>query len=251
MQRAKTFGFALGLLLFASHPGQGVVPVTDTAAITASQIQHEVELAKLIAMIAQLQAAKEWLGNAADIIDLAGIDEVYFSLDLEGVGLSRLEIALSTTSLDAVLYDGGALYTPVGDIFLSRDGEVVVRPDVFKPEGAIFNAVLDHDRVYDDVMGRRQMLRLGREQTMAQLQVATTHAEIQKAPADLLAQQGELEAADRELTFATQKAQLLDLQNRADTSRQEKAMQQEQAQEFTERLRSFSQLLRPPQFLNR
>ena len=137
----------------------------------------------------------------------------------------------------------------MGETFLSRSGEFITRPEVFKPEAAIFNAVRDADVVYEDVQTRRAALRSALGKTATQLQNATTHAEVLKATGVVLAQQAELDAAAQDLTAAVQKAVLLDIQNRADKERQEKAQDQEQTAEFSEALRLFSGALRPPTFV--
>ncbi len=87
------------------------------------------------------------------------------------------------------------------------------------------------------------------EESLTQVQAATTHAEVMKTTGVLIAQQTELKAIDDDLAAAAQKAVLLDLQNRADKERQEKARNQEQAVEFHEALQKFIKMLRPPSFV--
>ena len=239
----------LGALLFAPPCAHAQVVVHDPINAEIAISNHLEEIVKLVKLIEELQTTKDWLGNAAKIVDLAGLDEVFANLQSEGVGRSRVEIATTSTSFDGATYAGDGLYTPVGETYLSRSGEFITRPEVFKPEAAIFNAVRDADAVYEDVQTRRAALSAALGKTTAQLQNATTHAEVLKATGVMLAQQAELDAAAQELTAAVQKAVLLDIQNRADQQRQEKAQDQEQSTEFSEALRLFSGALRPPTFV--
>ena len=215
-------------LFFARPSAQAQVIVHDPISAQIASQSHVEELLKLVKLIEELQTTKDWLGNAAKIVNLAGLDEVFANLQSEGVGRSRVEIATTSTSFDGTTYAGDGLYTPVGETYLSRSGEFITRPEVFKPEAAIFNAVRDADAVYEDVQARRSALRAALGKTAAQLQSATTHAEVLKATGVVLAQQAELDAAAQDLTAAVQKAVLLDIQNRADRERQEKAQDQEQ-----------------------
>ena len=248
MHRSKSPFLILSAWFLTLCSAQSQLIVTDPG-LTKIEFDHNLEeILKLAAIIDQATQTKDWLGNAADILKIGGVDEVFADLLNPGVGHSRTEIALSATTAEGTTYDGDGVYAPVGESYVSRDGQTVPRSDVFKPEGAIFAAVRDHDAVYEDVMHRREVLRAAIQRTLAELQAATTHAEVLKATGVLLAQHAELEATDREVVFATQKAVLLDLQNRADKDRREKARNQEQAHEFSEGLRHFSDAVRPPMF---
>ncbi len=235
--------------LFLKLPlSHGQIIVHDPGNAQVALANHAEEILKLLEAIKELQSMKDWLGHAADIVDLAGLDSVFANLQSEGKGRSRVDIAAASTSAEGTAYTGDGLYQSVGDSFATRDGQTVARPDAFKPQAAIFNAVHDHDVVYEDVMARRKALRQGIEQTVSQLQNATTHVEVMKTTGVLMAQQAEMDATDHELQFATEKAILIDLQNRADKERQEKAAAQEQTRELTEALNHFGQALRPGVF---
>jgi len=249
MNRTKHITLLLAALIVAQPPAQGQAIVHDPGNAQIAIENHLEEILKLVKLIDELQTTKDWLGNAANILDLAGLDEVMIQLQTDGVGISRTEIAATATSSDGTSYAGDGLYTPVGETFLSRGGEFVTRPDVFKPEAAIFNAVKNYDAVYEETQTRRAALRSALGETLTQLQNATTHAEVMKTSGVLIAQQAELKAIDDDLAMAAQKAVLLDLQNRADKDRQEKARNQEQAAEFSESLRLFSGALRLPSFI--
>ncbi len=248
MNPSKLLTLLLSGLLVAQPPGQSQVVVHDPISAQIAVQNHFEEILKLVAIIEQLKTTKDWLGNAGEILDLAGLDEVIANLQSEGVGLSRVEIATAATSFDGTTYEGDGLYTPVGETYLSRSGQFITRPDVFKPEAAIFNAVKNYDAVYEDAQTRRAEIRSALGKTLTQAQAATTHAEILKTTGVLIAQQTELKAIDDDLAMAGQKAMLLDLQNRADKERQESAQNQEQAVEFSEALRLFSGALSLPSF---
>lgn len=209
---------------------------------------HVVEIGKLVALIEQMTTTKDWLGNAAQIVDIAGATGVLENLKTDGVAKSRLELAMNATSQNALSYDGAGLFVAPEEFFTSRDGHQVARADNYKPQAAVFRAVLDFDAVHEDVKVRRKTLRGSMQQTVRQLEAATTHAEVQKATGVLLAQQAELQSTDHELDVAIQKAVLLDLQNRAAREVEEKARAQEQAQEFGEAVDRFTRMLRLPDF---
>ena len=138
----------------------------------------------------------------------------------------------------------------ISPTFTSRDGQTVNRPDVFKPEAAIFQAVANYDAVRDEVTRRHEALRSAMRDSVTQLQAATTHAEVQKANGVILAEHAAREAAVWELEVASQKAVLIDIQNRATKELEQKAANQEQTRELTEGLRHFTDILRPPSFIS-
>lgn len=221
------------------------------ASLEALTIANHVEqLARLVESIQELRLTKDRLGDAASILKIAGAADTLAQMAQQGVGKARSEIAGLAESAMAVAYQGQGIYQAVGSVFVSRDGNAIARSDVFKPEAAIFQAVTNHDAVYEDVMQRRQVLRAALRTTLAQLQAATTHAEIQKVTGVILAQSAEMEATDRELAFAAQHVVLLDIQNRADKEREHKAASQEQAQEMQESMLHFVKALTPPTFIS-
>ena len=223
----------------------------ETPVLNSITIKNHIEeIARLVAIIEQMQATKDWLGNAANILDIAGGKDVLASLQTVGVGQSRADLAINATSQDALIYDDFGLYQAPGDSFVTRGGRTVARGDEFKPQAAIFNAVRDHDAVMEDVNTRREAIRSAMQQTVSQAQAATTHAEVQKATSVLITQQAELQAIDWEATMSGLKAVLLDIQNCAAAEREQKAKAQEQGEEFSEALGKFTKLLRPPSFIH-
>lgn len=239
----------LGFLLVTQPPVHGQVIVHDPGNAQIEIANHLEEIVKLVKLIEEIKTTKNWLGNAAEILDLAGMDELMINLESEGVGLSRVEIATAATSFDGTTYDGHGLYTPVGETWLSRSGQFITRPDVFKPEAAIFNAARDYDAVSEDVKTRRAALRSGMQKTASQMQAATTHVEALKATGVLIAQHAELDATDREQNQAAEKVEVTAQVNEAAKELQEKARNQEQAVEFDEALQEFIKMLRPPSFV--
>lgn len=241
-----SLGLSLGLL---NSGGQVVVhdPLMEVLAIA----NHLEQLAKIGDSILELKLTKDHLGDAASILKIAGAGETLLHFAQTGIGQSRTEIAAIANSALAVAYQGQGLYRAIGSAFVSGDGQAITRPDVFKPEAAIFQAVANHDAVHEDVMRRRQAMRSALHSSLTQLQTAATHAEVQKVTGVILAEMAELEATDRELVFSAQQAVLLDIQNRADKERQQKATSQEQAHEMQEGLQRFTQALIPPSFITK
>jgi len=247
MKTTLSIPLALGLGL---HVSLGQLVVVDPGLELVTIANHLEQLAKTVETIQELRQTKDRLGDAASIHRISGASETLAQFALTGVGQSRTEIATLATSSLAVAYQGQGLYQEVGGTFVSRDGQSVSRPDVFKPEAAIFQAVANHDAVHEDVMRRRQVMRTALRKSLTQLEAAGTHAEVQKVTGVILAEVAELEATDRELVFSAQQAVLLDIQNRADKERQQKAATQEQAHEMNESLRHFTEALVPPSFIS-
>ncbi len=249
MKTTNLTSILLAAVFLIRPPARGQVIVHDPTNAQIA-IEHRIEeILKLVKLIEELKTTKDWLGNAAEVLDLAGLDELYASFQNEGVGLSRVEIAAAATTLDGTTYDGNGLYKPVGEIFQSRSGEFITRPDVFKPEAAIFGAVRDHDAVQEDVKARRAELRSGMQKTVAQIQMGTTHVEVLKANGMLTAQNAEVQATHWEETHAAEKVVVMAHEKEADKDRKEKAKEQEQAVEFHEALQKFIKMLRPPSFV--
>ena len=249
MKTTHLTSILLAAILLIRQPAHGQVIVHDPMNAQIA-IEHRIEeILKLVKLIQEMKTTKDWLGNAAQFLHLAGLDELYASLQNEEVGLSRVEIATAATTLDGTSYDGNGVYKPVGEIFQSRGGEFITRPDVFKPEAAIFGAARDYDAVHEDVSARRAALRAGIQKTVGQLQAATTHAEVIKATGVLTAQSAELAATDHEETHAAEKVAVTAHEKEADAARMEKAKEQEQAVEFHEALQKFIKMLRPPSFV--
>jgi hypothetical protein len=221
-------------------------PINHAALI----LNHLEQIIKLVETIRELRETKDRLGDAAAIRNVPGAAQTLALLGKSGIGKSRTELATLAKSSLGVAYDGQGLYQAVGRSFLSRDGQAVTRPDVFKPEAAIFQAVANHDAVQEDVTQRRRVLRAALRSTVSQLQAATTHAEVQKLTGIMIAEVAELEAIDRELDASARQVALLDIQNRANKERQQKAANQEQTREMTESLRHFVGALKPPTFIS-
>lgn len=224
------------------------VVVVDPTLVRTTAQNHVEEMHELSKLTEEAATIREWLGNPADYQEISGASDVLGDLETTGAGRSRLDLATSATSRDALAYTGAGLYQSVGSTFTTRNGREVRRSDAFKPEDAVFKAVLDHDAVHEDVQRRRDATRFAIQQTLTQLQAATTHTESQKAAGVLIAQNADLAAIDRELQFALERIQTLEIQNRAERERNEKASREEQAAEFKEGLRLFAELVRPPNF---
>ncbi|HRZ55293.1 MAG TPA: hypothetical protein P5525_07540, partial [Candidatus Paceibacterota bacterium] len=218
-------------LVLPAHPQ---IPVTDAGVIAA----QAVELARTIEMIAnqfhqitllgeqltEAQFVSRVLGDPATIRTVSGLPTLLGDLQATGSNVARIALIAGTTALDAQQYTGGGLFRPVGEAFRTIDGDLIPRQDdTFKPYAAVIRAVANHDAVEQDVLARRQSLRAAIHQTLAALQAAATDAEAQKLHGVLLGQMADLEAIDRELGFAAQRAIIQDIENRNDTLRQEAA----------------------------
>ena len=120
---------ALTILLLALPFGRGQVIVHDPIVADIAVTHNAEELIKLVRMIEEMQATKDWIGNGKKILELAGIDAVFTNLRTESIGISRVELATTATSATGATYDGDGLYAPVGETFQSRDGQTITRPD--------------------------------------------------------------------------------------------------------------------------
>jgi hypothetical protein len=233
------------------------IPVTDVGVIAG----QATELARTMEMIAnqsqqitiltqqldQAQFLSRVLGDPATIRSMSGIQALFANLASTGSNEARIALIAQTKPLDAEQYSGAGLFHVVGNTFTTLDGQVIHRDDEsYKPYAAIINAVGNHDAVERDVLQRRQNLRTAMQQTLQGLQAATTEAEVAKLHGVLLGQLVELEATDHELSFASQRAMVQDIDSPNDAQRQEAAAHEEQAAEFHRSVDNLRQLLRPP-----
>ena len=86
-------------------------------------------------------------------------------------------------------------------------------------------------------------------QTTAQLQTATTDAEVQKLHGVLIGLNADLASTDAEVNQAVGSALVQDIQNRNDQKKQAQALTEQQNAEFTESVSNYSakfQLLNQP-----
>lgn len=232
-------------LLSNARAAGGGMPVFDWVNSIIALTNHVAIMDKYVSIIRELEMTKDWLGNAALIRDIAGAAQVLSDLTTATEARSREELAAEATSSYAVDYTDSGLYAPVGETFRSPDGDTVVRPDVFKPEAALFSAVAEHDAVHRQVTLRREKLRGAMRETLSQLQGATNQVEILKASGVLMAQHAELDTLERETAAAAERVKVLDAQNRAAEKRAEKAEEQESAVALNEALRAFGKALKP------
>ncbi len=241
----KRYLTLLILCITCSSKGAGGLPVVDVPAFLIAWTNHLESMEKYVGIITELATTKEWLGDASRITNISGAAQVLADLASLTVGRTRLELAAGADSSFAVDYTDAGLYRPVRQTFRTWGGTEQERPDVFKPEAALFSAVAEHDAVHADVTARREKLRTAVRETLVQLQGATNQVEVLKATGVLLAQHAELETVERETAAAANRAFLIDLQNRAAKEREEKAGRQEAASDFRESIIGLQSFIAP------
>jgi hypothetical protein len=150
----------------------------------------------------------------------------------------------------ALTYNGSGIYPTVGVSFQTPAGQTVQRPAAqFKPFAAINRTADNFVAVADDAAARRTAIKNQIAQTTAQLQRATTDAEVQKLHGVLTSLNGDLASTDAEVNQAVGSALVQDLQNRNDEQKQQLALREQQNAEFHEAISNYTvkfQLLNEP-----
>ncbi len=224
-------------LLFAS-PASAQFVVIDPAVV--EQVVQQVTLT--LEQLNQLKTEVDRLGDPA-AVTLNIARRLQGQLAQMGVGRTLDEVQTAASGSASLAYDGNGLYRPPGAIILTSDGRQT--PRVFEKYRK-FDAVTQAKNTLEDVMRdteeRRQSLRQQVQQTLGQLQTATTMAEVAKLTGVLNAQNAELAAIDREREAPLSRVLMQHIENQTDDARQTLARREERVADFraaSEKLATF------------
>lgn len=251
---AITFTVALANLFPVSR-ADAQIPVTDVANTVQDAANQVVNLAEYVEMVSnqvqqinsmtqQLQQVTAYVkafGDPSQILDLVGVNDLISSLNESGIGQTYATVRDLSDGVQALSANGQGLYRQIGSSFELPSGATIPRaPDLYRKFDAVSRASDNYSAVYDDALERRQALKGQIASTTQQLQSATTDAETQKLNGVIAGQAAQLEAIDREVTFAATQAAVQDVENRSDAEKQRQAHLEEQQAEFSEAASKYS-----------
>jgi hypothetical protein len=251
MRALHTFILSLGIA--ASAHAQLVVtnPVSDALA----QVNHIEDVAKSLEIInnqvqqlntltQQLQQTTAYvqaLGDPAKLLNIVGVNGLIHSLETTGVGHSLGELQQLASGIDALRNNANGLYQSIGETIQTPSGfELPRAEELYRKFAASEQATQNFQSVFNDVIQRRQALKVQIAQATLELQAATTDAETQKLSGVLTGFNAELAAIDKEIDQALATTLVQDIQNRTDREKQQQARKEERQAEFGEALGNYS-----------
>lgn len=228
-----------GLTAIAGNSYAGI-PVIDYTHVATSQlnqalnyVQYAQEVSQSYTQIQNQVEELKRLGDAGAIFKLTGVDGLYEDLMktqtvLEGADLEKL---LGNIKGDEILgTDLNGLFGEIGKEFKVSGGDTIERDgDLYKPEAAIQKQVAEYRRSKEEIGNRRMELKSKIGEAMADLQGASTEAEVQKQKAVVDALQGELASVESEAIQAASDMEALDIEIDAQKKARAKATAEKDA----------------------
>jgi hypothetical protein len=247
---------ALIALLATAPLASAQYVVTNPVSDVLAEVMHLEDIAKwvesinnqvqqiqtLTAQLQQVQAYVKAFGDPEQLLSIVGADELMASLQQSGVGQTIGELQQLADGTQALAYDANGIYQSLGSTFTTPNGVKLPRAEeLYRKFGAIQDSSRNFQAVTDDVLTRRESLRQQIGTTTEQLQASTTDAETQKLTGVLVGYTAELEAVDREIDQAAAQVATQDIENRADTERQNEARREERRAQMEEGFRRSSE----------
>ena len=250
---ALTLGFSARAQWIVYDPAMNVQQIEDTAQDIAEYVQMiGNQVSQIQTLTSQLTEFKNYeavFGNPSKVLlsMVAPLDADLQKLEPE-INLENL-VGNASGSF-ALAYNDNGIYSTVGASFKTPGGQTIQRPaDQFKPFAAINGTANNFVAVADDAVARRAAIKTEIAQTTAQLQNATTDAEVQKLHGVLTGLNGDLASTEAEVNQAVGSALVQDVQNRNDEQKQVQALTEQQNAEFEEAVSNYNakfQLLNAP-----
>lgn len=206
-------------------PAQAQFHVIDEAVLAQMAQNYQVAMNSLDLLRTEVNR----LGDAGKVVlDVAS--NLRGQMNLNGVGRTLEEIQAAASGIAALEYDANGLYQVPGSVILTADGRTTSRrPERYRKFDAVTQAKNTLEEVMRDSEDRRQAVRQQKQETLTQLQSASTMAEVAKLSAVLTAQDGELGIIDRERDAALNRVIVQRIENETDSARQIEARREEQA----------------------
>jgi hypothetical protein len=244
--------------LLALPAARAQLVVEDVLSIAQDAVNQVVDLAKYVEMVnnqvqqintmtqelQQTVAYVKAFGDPAQLLEIAGVNELMSELDLSGVGQTLGELRQTASGIQSLKNNAAGLYQSITDVSFSGI-EVPRVTDIYKPFSALENASSNYTTVYDDVTQRRQTLKGQMVGTIDRLQASTTDAETQKLQGVVTAQAAQLQSLDDEIANAASQAVVQDISNRNDEAKQQQARNEEIAAERHDALKKFGTMMVP------
>ena len=186
------------------------------------------------------------MGDPASFTSLSGARGLLNGLAEQGVGQSLGELRATFSGLDGIRFDNQGLYRLVTEQIVSASGDLSLRlAQDYGKFDAINKATANYRIVREDTEIRRRQGLQDLRITSAQMQAATTDAEVQKSQALISAQATMLNATDRERDDAFHNAMIQDLENRNDERKQAQAREEDSTADFQSAHRQLGRVLIP------
>lgn len=244
--------------------GRAQVIVNDPAAIAQSAVEHAVDVAKYVEMIAhqveqinlltsqlqQVTAYVQAFGNPALLLQITGADQIIRQLQQGPTGRLLGDLQQTASGIESLRYTADGLYRSIETISVSGV-EVPRSEDLYRKFGALENTAENFRIVHEETTSRVQSLKRDISGTTTALQAATTDAQVQKLRGVLASQQAELSALQAEVQQAASQVLVQDALNRNDGEKQRQARQEQDAAEFGIMNRQFDELLTLPESMQR
>jgi hypothetical protein len=183
------------------------------------------------------------LGDASTLKQVAGAANV-----LQGLQSSAASLDSATTcaGTGAMLYSGNNLYHVIGERFTAPDGVTIDRnPASYRKFDAAHQSAARFLTVVQDTEPRRKAVLDGIKATTEAVQKAQNHAEVLKLQAVASAQIAALNAIDGERSIALGAVLAQSLDNNTDQAKQELALKEEKAADFSAATTQFARFLTP------
>lgn len=229
-----------------------VVPLNFTATTHAQWVVEDPAL--LAQTVLNWYAAKEGLdvnqsmnrrlGDAAAVKQVAGAANVLQGLNASGS--SPGSTTTTCTGVGAMLYSGNNTYRVIGERFTAPDGTTIDRnPDAYRKFDAAHQSTARFLAVVQETEPRRKAVLDGIKATTEAVQKAQNLAEVQKLQAVASAQIAALNAIDGERSVALGAVLVQSLDNNTDQDKQEQALKEEEAADFSAATTQFARFLAP------
>ncbi len=245
-------------LLLTLPTARAQLIVEDVLSIAQDAVNQVVDLAKYVEMVnnqvqqintmtqelQQTVAYVKAFGDPAQLLEIAGVNELMAQLDVSGIALTLDELQQTASGIQSLKNNAAGLYQSITDFSFSGI-EVPRVADFYKPFSALENASDNYTAVYDDVMQRRQILKGQMVGTIDRLQASTTDAETQKLQGVVTAQSAELQSIDYEISNATSQAVVQDISNRNNEQKQQQARSEAIAADRHDAMKKYGSMLVP------
>jgi hypothetical protein len=253
--------FAVALTMaFSAHAQWIVYDPTVNIEQILSEAENLAEFAQMIDNeVSQIETLDNQLSEFKNYENLFGNPgQVTLSMvpaldsDLQNLepGLNLENLVANADGNIALTFNDNGIYATVGTSFQTPRGQTIQRPaNQFKSYSAVINSASNYVAVADNAAQRRAAIKDQIAQTTAQIQSATSDAQVQKLHAVLTSLNGDLASTDDELNQAAHSAMVQDIQNRNDQQKQIEALTEQQNAEFTEAVSNYTakfQLLTTP-----
>jgi len=214
---------------------QEIIDTAQQIAQFVTMVENQVtQIETLANQLSEFKHYEDLFGNPASV-RLPTISGLNTDLLRTEVGRNLDDLLAIADGNYALTYNGSGIFQTVGQTFETPGGQTITRPaEVYKPYAAVSRAADNYSTVAKDAATRRAAIKNRIAQTAAQLQSATTDAEVQKLQGVLTGLSADLNSTDAEVNQALASTLVQDIQNRNDERKQQQALAERHNAEFHE-----------------